>query len=1120
MQAKSSRLRLSRCLLQSLAGAAVVSVILLVSASDAKAQQTPVAAAADNFAKQQTSDTLKTLSVKAQATIDHLSKLESIPVNDWRFHVGALPHGEAVDVDDSSWRPIHAPFQSDTKDTVWFRTWVVVPKAVGGYDLTGTRIWISSLRESDATVYFNGQRVSAGDDAQPLVLFGVAKPGDKALIAIRLSKSDDTKSLPAQTLQVDAATSRPSPEDLYTEFVTAALLIPDLAANSDAETTVLEKANGDVAFDALDKGDQEGFDRSLRRAQEDIEPLRPFMQAATFHVTGNSHIDAAWLWPWTETVDVVKRTFGTALQLMDEYPDYTYTQSALQYNEWIAEKYPLMNAEIGRRIKEGRWEVVGGMWVEPDLNMPGGESLVRQLLIGQRTLKQLYGITTRVGWNPDSFGYNWQLPQIYKKSGIDYFVTQKLAANETNPYPFKLFWWESPDGSKVLSYFPHSYANEDLDPMRLANDFVRARKLSPGISEMMDLYGVGDHGGGSTRAILDEGTRWMRPRSAVPQMRFGTAQSYFSGIEKKISAESPEWNLTSMAQGVLSLPAPPAGEVSIPTWKDELYFEHHRGTYTTQANHKRNMRDSEEQLLTAEKYSSLAWLDGLVYPATELNEAWKKALFNQFHDLAAGSGIGIIYKDAQRDYDQVRWATEEASSKAIHAIQADIATGKAGSVPVLVFNALGWQRSGLIKLSVQMPEHNPEGVSLVDPQNHVLPSKVLSWNASTSTYELLAEVKDVPSLGYEVLHVVPSKLKFQSDLHVDGLTLENATLKVTVDPHTGCITSLYSKADRFESLAKGACGNELEVFKDTPEADDAWNIDPGTLDHFTAISRADSVELVEQGPMRAVIRVARRWQSSTFTQDIVLYADSDQVEVVNNIDWHETHTLLKAAFPLAASSNSATYEIPFGSIDRPTTRSNSWEEARFEVPALRWADLGNGSHGLSIVNDSKYGYDCKGNVLRLTLLRSPVSPDPNADRGHHTFSYALYPHAGDWKSALTIRHGYEFNSRLAALQVQPHAGQLPLVHSFVQLDGENVVLTAVKKAEDVNGLIVRFYEWEGNEGVAQIHVPAGAASATLTNLMETSEGAPLKFTGSGEVTVPVHPYSITSVRIDYPRDEK
>jgi alpha-mannosidase len=1120
MQAKLSRFRLSRWPVQVLADAAIVLVSILVSASGAEAQQTPAAAAADNFATQQTADALKTLSGNAQAVIARLSKLNSIPLNDWRFHAGALPHGEAVDLDESSWAAIHAPFQSDTKDTVWFRTWIVVPRTVNGYDLTGTRIWISSLRDSDTTVYFNGQRVSAGDDAQPLVVFGVAKPGDKALVAIRLNESDDAQSLPAQTLQVDAAAGRPSPEDMYTECGTAALLIPDLAANPSADRALLERAIGDVDFQALDKEDQQGFDRSLRHAQKDLEVLKPLMQSATFHLTGNSHIDAAWLWPWTETVDVVKRTFGTALQLMDEYPDYTYTQSALQYNEWIAEKYPLMNAEIGKRIKEGRWEVVGGMWVEPDLNMPGGESLVRQLLIGQRTLKQLYGITTRVGWNPDSFGYNWQLPQIYKKSGIDYFVTQKLAANEINPYPFKLFWWESPDGSKVLTYFPHSYANDDLDPVRLANDFVRARKQSPGMLEMMDLYGVGDHGGGSTRAILDEGTRWMRPGAVVPEMKFGIAQSYFSRIEKKISPESPEWNLKSMAQGVPSLPAPPAGEVSIPTWKDELYFEHHRGTYTTQANQKRNMRESEEQLLAAEKYSSLAWLDGLDYPATELNEAWKKALFNQFHDLAAGSGIGIIYKDAQRDYDQVRWATEEASSTALHAIQANINTSEAGNIPVLVFNALGWQRSGLIKVSVQMAEHTAGGVSVLDSHNRVLPSKVLSWNGSTSTYELLVEAKDIPSLGYEVLHVVPGRLEFPTDLHASGLTLENTLLKVTVDPQTGCMTSLYSKADRFESLAQGACGNELEVFKDTPENDDAWNIDPGTLDHFTAISKADSVELVEQGPMRAVIRVARKWQSSTFVQDIVLDSGSDQVEVVNNIDWHETHTLLKAAFPLAASGKPATYEIPFGTIDRPTTRDNSWEQARFEVPALRWADLGNLIHGLSILNDSKYGYDCKVNVLRLTLLRSPVSPDPNADRGDHTFSYALYPHAGDWKSAFTIRHGYEFNSTLTAMQVQPHAGALPLVHSFVELKGEDVVLTAVKKAEDANGLILRFYEWAGKDGVAQIHVPAGAASATLTNLMEAAEGEPIPITGSDEITVPVHPYAIVSVRVDYPVDKK
>ncbi len=1043
-----------------------------------------------------------------------------MPISDWRFHVGALAHGESVDLDDSSWQTIHTPFQSDTKDIVWFRTWIDVPKAVDGYDLSGSRIWIESLRDNYAAVYFNGQRVSSGADAEPLVLFGAAKPGEKALVAIKLEASDDPQSLDPQSLYFEPRGDKPNPQDIYTECVSAALLIPSLASDIPLQRARLEKAIADVEMDSLSRDDQDGFDRSLRKAQQDLEGLRPLLQTATFHLTGNSHIDAAWLWPWTETVDVVRRTFGTALQLMDEYPDYTYTQSALQYNVWMAEKYPEMNAEIAKRIKEGRWEVLGGMWVEPDLNMPGGESLVRQLLIGQRTMMQLYGVTTRIGWNPDSFGYNWQLPQIYKKSGIDYFVTQKLAHNEVNPLPFKLFWWESPDGSKVLSYFPHSYSNHDLDPIRLSNDLVKARTQSPGLLDMMDLYGVGDHGGGSTRAILDQGTHWMLPGSVVPVMKFGTAQSYFSNVEKKVAGSSPVWNYKEMAQGVAALPVPAEGEISIPTWKDELYFEHHRGTYTTQANQKRNIRDSEVQLLTAEKYASLAWLDGLPYPAKELNEAWKKALFNQFHDLAAGSGIGVIYQDAQRDYDQIRWATDEASSNALHALQAHIDTKAAGAVPVVVFNAMGWQRSGLVKVDVQMPERSTSGVSVLDSHNRVLPSEVMASDPATNTFQLLVEARDIPSLGYEVLHVVPGRLSFPSDLHVSGLTMENAVLKVTVDAKTGCMTSLYHKGDGFEALAPGGCGNQLQAFKDTPLDDDAWNIDPGTLDHFTALDQVDSVKLVQQTPLRAVIRVSRTWQSSKFVQDIVLDAGSDQVEVVNDIDWHETHVLLKAAFPLAASGGDATYEIPYGTIDRPTTRNNSWEQAKFEVPALRWADLGDGKHGLSLINNSKYGYDCQGNVLRLTLLRSPVSPDPNADRGHHSFSFALYPHAGDWKDALTIRHGYEYNSSLMALQVEPHGGELPAEHSFVSVQDGNVVLSAVKKAEDANGLIVRFYEWAGKAGDAVIRVPPGAASAHVTNLMEVEQGAPLALTGSSAVTVPVLPYEIMSVRIDYPHEQK
>lgn len=352
------------------------------------------------------------------------------------------------------------------------------------------------------------------------------------------------------------------------------------------------------------------------------------------------------------------------------------------------------------------------------------------------------------------------------------------------------------------------------------------------------------------------------------------------------------------------------------------------------------------------------------------------------------------------------------------------------------------------------------------------------------------------------------------------MTMENANLSVTVDPQTGCITSIYDKKAKHEALAAGACGDQLQTFKDTPQNDDAWNIDPGTLDHFTPLMQADSIRVVENGPLRGVIRVTRTWQSSKFVQDIVLAAGSDQIDIVNDIDWHESHVLLKAAFPLAASSPMATYEIPYGTIDRPTTRTNSWDEAKFEVPALRWADLGDSQNGFSLLNEAKYGYDCNANVLRLTLLRSPGFPDPVADRGHHHFTFALYPHSGNWKSALTIRHGYEYNYRLSAMQVQAHTGALPKEHSFVQLEATNVVLTALKKAEDSDSLVLRFYEWAGKDSDVSLHVPAGATSATLTNLMEKPEGTVLPVTGSGEVTVPTHPYSIETLRVDYPHERK
>ena len=1067
----------------------------------------------------QAAEVVKSLSSGSQTAVQRLSELDLLPAEEWRFHAGDLAHGESPDLDDSSWKAVK-PRMDAGKDAVWFRRVIEVPQSQHGYDLTGARIWFSF--EADANgpmpeiIYFNGRRVALGDDLEPIVLFDKAKPGEKVLVAVKLLQTVDNKSFGGAHLKIDFPEDRPNPEDLRLEILSAALLVPSLSGNIADDTATLEKGIAAIDLDALASKNSAKFDASLKQAQAALERLKPLLKKSTLHLTGNSHIDAAWLWPWTETVDVVKRTFGTALQLMNEYPDYTYTQSAAQYNSWIADKYPEMNEQIKRRIKEGRWEIVGGMWVEPDLNMPDGETQVRSILVGKRWFQKAYGVDVRIGWNPDSFGYTWQLPQIYKKSGIDYFVTQKMEWNDTNQLPFKLFWWESPDGSKVLTYFPHGYGNNDLNPVRLSNDLAVARKQAPGMTEIMDLYGIGDHGGGPTRAVLDEGQHWSQPDKVVPTMKFGTAQTFFTGIEAKVAPNSPTWDYESIAKGYKAPDTPAAGQVAIPTWKSEMYFEYHRGVMTTQANHKRNMRESEEWALNAEKYASLAWLQGKPYPADELTDAWKKIAFNVFHDLGAGSGIGIIYKEAQKDYDQVRWATSEISHKALGTLASEVDTQVAGGVPVLVYNPLAWQRSGAVAVDVQLPTASASGVSVLDAANHVLPSEVVHSDDKTNSYKLLVDVSDVPSLGYVVLHVVPGNKPFTSDLKTEGLTIENAALKVVVDKQTGCITSLYDKKTNFETLAPGACGNQLQTFKDLPKDYDAWNIDPGTLDHFVAIDKADSVELVEKGPMRAAIRVTRTWQSSKFVQDITLSSGTDQVNVVNDIDWHETHVLLKAAFPLAATSSKATYEVPYGSIQRITSRNNSWEQAQFEVPALRWADLGDGQHGFSLLNESKYGYDDKDNVLRISLLRSPTWPDPEADRGHHHFSYALYPHGGDWKQALTVRHGYEYNYKLEAMQVTAHTGSQPAKYSYVGVKPENVVLTALKKAEDGNGLIFRVYEWAGKSGDVEFHVPAGATSATVTNLMEKPEGPTLKL-ASDIVTAPIHPYEILTVRVDYPR---
>jgi alpha-mannosidase len=795
----------------------------------------------------------------------------------------------------------------------------------------------------------------------------------------------------------------------------------------------------------------------------------------------------AWLWPWTETVEVVRNTFSSILQLMQDYSDFTFTHASAQTYAWMEEKYPALFDRIRERVREGRWEPVGGMWVEPDLNLPDGESFVRQLLVGKRYFQEKFGVDVRIGWNPDSFGYNWQLPQIYKKSGIDFFVTQKLGWNDTTRFPYKLFWWEAPDGSRVLTYFPHDYVNS-TDPVRMARDLA-AYSPAMGHPQMMHLYGVGDHGGGPTRRMLELARRWQAPASLYPRLSFGTAQGFFDGITLRLA------------------------DLKLPVWKNELYLEYHRGTYTTQAETKKNNRRSEELFLDAEKFSSLAFLLGGSYPQEALRSGWKKVLFNQFHDILPGSSIGPVYRDAARDYAEARRLGNEILGGALDELTAHIRTEGPG-VPVVVFNPLAWPRTDVVEVDVRFPGAVSD-LEVRDPSGRPVLAQIVSRDAERRKFTLRFLAESVPSLGYKVFHFVPvaKARQLPSSLVARAHTIENEFLRVRVDPKSGCITSLFDKTEAREALAPSACGNLLQLFRDTPRAWDAWNIDADFENQKWDLAEAKDVKLVENGPTRALIRVTKEFQKSRFIQDVMLYPKVARVDIRMEVDWQETHALLKVAFPVAVQSGSATYEIPYGTIDRPTTRRTPEEKAKFEVPALRWADLSDATHGLSLLNDSKYGYDARDNVLRLTLLRSPTWPDPHADRGHHEFIYSLYPHAATWREAGTMRRGYELNYRLLPLVVQAHQGTLPLAHPFVEVSPENVVLTAVKKAEDDGALILRFYEFAGRDTAVHLRLPPGATRACETNLMEKDERVlPLQ---ADEIVVPTRPYEIKSVRVQF-----
>jgi alpha-mannosidase len=1052
-------------------------------------------------------------------TLDRLQALTRQGESQWRYHAD-VPHPEDPGLNDSDWgtltvKNVSGPGGMNKNEEHWtgtrvFRRWVQIPEKINGYATQGSRVSIDLRFGSESglkiTIFANGAILYRGsdDDILPMLLTENAQPGQKFLVAARVVADDDAQcEFFHGELTIEPPHARPDPAFLRTELLSARPIINAYEDGKTERQQQLDAAIKAIDFSPLEKGDQAGFDASLRRAHTKLEALKPFLQQFNIRIVGNSHIDMAWLWPWTETVEVVRNTFQSVLDLMREYPEFKFTMSSARTYEWMQEKYPDLFQQIEKRVKEGRWEIIGGMWVEPDLNMPDGESLVRQILVGKRYFQKNFGVDVKIGWNPDSFGYNYQLPQIYKKSGMDYFVTQKLLwAHEFTTFPYKLFWWQAPDGSRLLTYFPHDYAG-GIDAEPLATDLSIWMpsiygKTIPEKPEMMHLYGVGDHGGGPTRVMLDHAEQLMSPEAVYPKMEFSFARDFFSDMEKKLP------------------------NMQVPTWDGELYFAYHRGVFTTQAETKRRIRRSEEIALNAEKFASLASLYGRSYPQDGMERTWKNLLFEHFHDIMPGSGIAVNYLDAKRSMEDLDRAANEVTKKSLREIAAHV-NAQGDGVPVLLFNSLSWPRTEVTEVEVQLPAPAQQ-IAVVDSAGKPAEAQLLSIDQETHRAQLLL-LSTTPAFGYNTYFVrgVTASPASHSLLKATSDSLENEFIRVKIDPQTGCMTSLFDKRSGTESLAPAEtdtggpktsiCGNLLQTFVDKPKQWDAWNIDADFEKQHWDLDKADEVKLVESGPLRAVIQVKNHFQNSTFVRDITLYAGVPRVDVTMQADWHEKHILLKVAFPVSAHSDKAAYEIPFGSVERPTTRNTPAELAQFEVPAQRWADISDSKHGFSLLNDCKYGYDAKGNVLRLSLLRSPEYPDPHADEGHHEFTYSLYPHGGEWKDAMTIRRGYELNYKLLSMPFEKHQGSLAAEHSFLQATPDNVILTAMKKAEDENALVVRFYEWAGKDSEVTIQLPPGAESAVETDLMEK----PLAnlSVSNGRVSIHTKPYEIKTIKVKF-----
>jgi alpha-mannosidase len=784
-------------------------------------------------------------------------------------------------------------------------------------------------------------------------------------------------------------------------------------------------------------------------------------------LTGHAHIDLAWLWPLEETRRKIRRTFHTVVGLMDRYPELHFNQSSAQVYSWIEQDDPALFRRIKALVQANRWEPVGGMWVEPDGNLPAGESWVRQLLFGQRYFQNRLGRRVKVAWLPDSFGFTGNLPQLLLSAGIRFFFTHKLTWNEQNRFPHDLYWWEGIDGSRVLA---HSFTNPDTGyNARLTAQEIGETWRNFSGKQMHDYsllaFGYGDGGGGPSEEMLERFAR-LNEFPGLPRLKIGSVTEFY----EKVSAES------------------------LPTWVGEQYLEYHRATFTTQGRVKYLHRRLEHALVETETAATLAYVwHRRPFPQEELHRLWQVLLLNEFHDILPGSSIHSVYETAHR---QLTSALDEAIQVRERALAVnEPIEGARTPEEYLVWNLQLHDRP----LSVEIETSSSPQCANFDGR------ELAVQQLDGDRLLVVAEDCVVPALSAASLRLSQERVSSGiSAVRASELEIENDHLLVRVNDD-GTLTSIYDKSYGREILA--GRGNQLWLFVDIPRQFDAWDLDVSYPSEGTELVAERVPEIVESGPCRGALRVFRRYDNIDIVQDYRLMKGSRVIEIYTRIRWHGRRRLLRALFPLAIRSHEVWAETAFGAIARPNHSNTPWDQARFEIPGHRWIDLSEPSYGVSLLNNGKYGHSAQGNVLGISLLRSPIYPDPYADEGNHEFTYAVYPHAGDWRHG-TVQAAENMHRSLQVTPVHDDTIPAPLFR-FKQFP---LGFACLKKAEDSEAVILRLYEPNGNRGQTILETALPLQRAAIVNILEEETGE-LPIESGRRITVSFTPFQIISLKL-------